>query len=503
MAVGIDFGTTRSKAAYLDATGKPVIVLNTRGEPFTPSVIHYPASGAPLVGQDALELMHIEPERCILYPKLKLGTVEQLLRAGGRVTATDATEQIIAALKADIERQRATALSQCVLTCPANFRDDAKQALKEACERNRIDVLKLVPEPTAAGIAYATSHAGAKHIGVYDFGGGTFDFSLLDVQGGQLTVLSTQGVARLGGNDLNDCLRQRVLSEVASKLGAQPTPTTHAMFFADLEQRVEQAKLSLGRQERVRIVVALDGQQFVVTVSQKDFQADIAPLVQQALDAMDKAVRAAGLAYSQIDRLILVGGTSRIPYIQERVAQHTGLVPKTDVDPDKVVAYGAALCCAIELNRQGATTAIGGIALPAPEVFVRDVTAHAVGCCVVERTGTQPHLLNSVIIPKNTPIPCQRTDRFFLEHEGQTEAQVEILQGEPNADRDACLLIGELRLTDLPPEPKRTQRVQVEYTIDGNGMVTATATDLVSGRSKTVSVDYKKGITPKEKPRAA
>ena len=155
------------------------------------------------------------------------------------------------------------------------------------------------------------------------------------------------------------------------------------------------------------------------------------------------------------------------------------------------------------MTQQGRTATIRDQVIPAPDVFVRDVTAHDVGCAVAEKSGTQARLVNAAIIPKNTPIPCQRVDRFYLEHEDQTAARIEILQGEANADRDDCLLIGELTLDNLPRESKRTERIQVEYVIDPNGMVTATATDLVSGQRQTVSIEYRKGIKPHQGPAAA
>jgi molecular chaperone DnaK len=218
---------------------------------------------------------------------------------------------------------------------------------------------------------------------------------------------------------------------------------------------------------------------------------------------LDRAVAGAGLTINQIDHLIMVGGTSRLPYIQDAVAQHTGLAPKTDIDPEKAIAYGAALASLSELARQGRNATIRGQVIPAPNMFVREVTAHPVGCCVVDTSIASRRLSNSVIIPRNTPIPCRKTDRFFLEHADQPQARIEILQGDSDANRDDCLLIGELLLDDLPEEDRATARIEVEYVIDGNGMVTATATDLVSNKQQTVSVDYKKGIKASEKPAAA
>jgi molecular chaperone DnaK (HSP70) len=218
---------------------------------------------------------------------------------------------------------------------------------------------------------------------------------------------------------------------------------------------------------------------------------------------MDSAVNAAGLNYDQITQLIMVGGSSRLVRAQEMVADHTSLVPKTDIDPEKAIAYGAALAAIDEMAKKGETAEFRGQKIPSPNLFIQDVTAHGVGCCTVDTSKSDRPMINSVIIPQNTPIPCRKVDRFHLEKDDQSEAKIEILQGKDDALRDDCLIIGELELKGLPPEDKATARIQVEYTIDTNGMVTATATDLVGGSTQTVSVDYKKGITPKSGPAAA
>jgi molecular chaperone DnaK len=217
---------------------------------------------------------------------------------------------------------------------------------------------------------------------------------------------------------------------------------------------------------------------------------------------MDTAVRSANLGYDQIDRLIMVGGTSRIPFIQDRVAEHTRLVPKLDIDPDKAVVYGAALACGAELTRQGETATVNGVVIPTPELLIHEVTAHAVGCCVLDRSAPKDCLRNAAIVTKHSRIPCQRTQRFFLNSEDQKDAQIEVLQGEPDAAREACLAIGEITLDNLPPEPQRTQRIQLNFEIDANGMVTVTAKDLVGGATKTISIDYKKNVKA-HKPTAA
>ncbi|MFC1793672.1 Hsp70 family protein, partial [Planctomycetota bacterium] len=274
-------------------------------------------------------------------------------------------------------------------------------------------------------------------------------------------------------------------------------------FYYELRQKAEAAKISLNSRKEVPIVLSVKTKQFVVKISQDQFHQDINPWIQKTLDAMNKAVSAAGLTYKEVDHIVLVGGTSKLPHIEQKVADATGIAPKTDIDPDKAISYGAAYICLTELAKDGQTPTSNGKVIPVPDVFVRDVTAHHVGCCVVDNSTSKRELQQAVIISKNTPIPCTRSDCFYLESEDQTEARIEILQGDPNTKRDQCLLIGEFDLKNLPREKVRTPRIQIEYVIDVNGMVTATATDKVSGKQQSVSVDYKKGVKPKDKPNAA
>lgn len=501
---GFDIGTTRCKVATVDRSGKPTIIGNGRGEQTTPSAVYRGATGEILIGTDAREQGIVDPARFTCNFKLDLGGTDNLFGDRPTFTPTDATAALVAALKQDAEKSTGIQVVEAVATCPANFRDDRKQALLEAFERNGIKVLRLVPEPTAAGYAYALNRGGGSGVYlIYDFGGGTFDVSVIKREGDQFTVLATEGVPTLGGNDLSRCIEEPVLDQVASACGQRPVRQSDGLFFLDLDQRIEAAKRSLGKQKEVPIVVAHQGHQVVVKITQEEFHAAIEPLVHQTLEATDQAVAESGLSFDRIDRLVMVGGSSRLPFVQERVADHTGLMPRADIDPEKAIAYGAALACVAEMARQGKTATIRGQVIPAPDLFVQDVTAHGVGCSVLDGDGSARRLINALIIPKNTPIPCQKTDHFYLEHEGQTHAKVEILQGEADAPRDDCLLIGELFLDALPTETQRTERIEVRYTIDANGMVNATATDKVSGKTQSVSVDYKKGITPRQRPAAA
>jgi molecular chaperone DnaK len=402
--IGMDIGTTYTKAAYVDPTGKPNSIPNARGEHSTPSVLYFEDKGAPLVGRDATEQAFLDPSRCVRNFKLGLGSTKNLLTNGQVVTPTDATARLIGHVKENAEVALGREVTEVAATCPANFKDDAKQAYLEAYAINGIKVIALLPEPSAAGFAYALARQGAsKTVIVYDFGGGTFDVSLIRIEGLQVTILATEGVPQLGGNDFNRCIEKLVLAEIDNKFGQTPSMRDDPLFFYDISTRIEAAKISLTQRTEVPLVAAYQGSQVVLTLSQDWFHTETRPLVRQSLDATDRAVAAAGLQMGQIDDLVMVGGTSRLPQVQEAVAGHIGLVPKITVDPDRAIAFGAALASIAELAKQGKTATIRGQVIPAPGMFVRDVTAHSVGCCVVDHSGPNKRMINSVIIPKNTP----------------------------------------------------------------------------------------------------
>lgn len=505
MLVSYDFGTSNSKGAYLDPNGKAVIIPNSRGDESTPSVVYLQKDGKHLVGRDALEEGHLDPENCIRNFKLKLGTTENLLAGSTVVTATDATAIVIGQLKEDAEKALNIKINQAIATCPANFRNDAKQALIEAFERNGIEVIKVIPEPTAAGIAYALDKVNQSKIIVFDFGGGTFDVTVIDKLANKTTILATEGVPQLGGKDINACIEKYMLDRIESQTSTRPDLARDALFFYELAERSEQAKISLANPSRkeVPIAISCNGRQIVEKITQEWFRKAIDPLIDQAIAAVDAAVKAAGLTYSDISSLVMVGGTSRLGYIQERVADHTGLYPKTDIDPLKAIVYGAAIAGIAELDKQGKTVSLNGQVIPAPDIVIQDVIAHDIGLCVVEGNGRQRRLIHNVMIPKNTPIPCNHSSSFYLEYDDQTDVQLEILQGQARADREDCLLIGQVLLSNLPLENKRSDLIMVFYDVNDSGMISATVTDKVSGQSQTVSVDYKNGIQQKSQAQIA
>lgn len=501
MIIGVDYGTWGSSIATLDRSGHPTVIPNIRGDYVTPSVVYRnPSTGEILVGTDAIEQAVVDPDNAVFYPKRNLSSQESLLKSGEAFTAENSTAAILRQLKADAEHYLGNEVCECVITCPANLKDDEKQALLNAAEKCGLKVLVLIQEPTAAGIAYGLDKSATEELLlVFDFGGGTHDVSLIRKEASLFDVLSTYGVAKLGGIHLTECIVNLILDFIEQQCGHRPDLEKDPLLRHEVLNKAEAGKISLGKQKEVPIVVSFQGQH-VIKITQEQYHAAIKPLVDQAIEAMDKAIEAAGLAYKQIDRLIMVGGSSCSPYVQSRVADHTGLAPKTDLDPRYVVANGAALACAAELKREGKTATVKGHVIPSPDFLAREVMANTIGVCVCNENDPSKPLVLSELVPRNTPLPFSHTEHFMLQFDGQTRCQIECLQGEPDAPRDDCLFLCELDIDDLPPEQKRSKRIEVTVSIDRNGITTVHGRDKISGKEAVASIDYKKGVTQKAKP---
>ncbi len=474
--IGIDLGTTRSKVAYIDETGRPQLLPSRRGDAYTPSVIFFEDGNNPIVGMEALAEGLIQPEHVLTCFKRGLGSDDVVYTDadGKQFTNTNLLTILIAHLKEDIEKRFNAEVNEAVITVPANFKDHQKQATIDAAKAAGLIVLKLLHEPTAAGIAYAIDKQQNQKLLVYDLGGGTFDVSILECKDDGIYILNTAGRERLGGEDFNDRIKQRVVAEYKKQTSYEPSVDSDPMFYQELSEKVEQAKITISQKSKTRLVIGCRGSQLIFELTRADFEAWTSDLRKETLICTTQAVEEAGLKWEDIDRIICVGGSVRIPAIENDLADLTGMVPHSDIEPDRSVVFGAALQCAIEQSTGGKTLMIGGRAIPSPQAFVHEVTAHRVDCCVVDADG---QLVNAVILPKATSIPAQKTDRFALQYEGQTEARIEVLQGEEGQLRDDCLSIGEIVLSHLPAQRKQSKRIEVTYIIDTNGMITAVGQD--------------------------
>ncbi len=495
--IALDLGGTRSKVVVLSVAGLPTIAPTNNGEWYTPTVIHCDRMGHVTFGLEAFERGQLEPEGLILDIKAKAGTHDNLLSNGQTMLAVDAIEVLLHAMVCDAERVLNAKPTHCVLTYPPCFRDDQKADLRAAAERLGLKVLLLLPESSAVAYLFATTRLGSKcHYLVADIGGLTVDVSVVSIERRDVRILATESRAGIAGNAFSDALLRRVLDEVEARCGKRPSLPDDAAFLYDLRQRVEQAKASLGTRADVLVHISWEGQHFTVTVQQTAYHADTADLIQSIEDIVQKTLAAAALDPQQLQHLIITGGGSHDPRIGAQLEARLGIAARTDVDPDRAVAYGA-LERGIEILREsGEASAAGMRILAAPRPKLTDVMAHDVGVSTRE-CGSDGHIL-SVLVRKNTPIPRRHSDSFFLEYEDQACARIEILEGEADAPQEQCLLIGEMELDNLPKEPQRTRRIVVEIYIDENGMVTAAATDKVGGQSQTVSFDYKHGVTADE-----
>lgn len=494
MYIGIDVGNSGIKMAYVDRTGQPVPVRGPRGGNSIMSVIYIdPTSGKSLIGEDAFEQSFVDPANAVSQFKLKLGSDDRLLADR---SATDLVAMLLVEARKHAERQTGESIDAAVVTVPANFMDIQKKAVLKAADIAGIGVLRLISEPAAAGFGYATRNAtnkrGEKSL-VYDLGSSTFDVTVIEADGDAVSVLATEGVQKLGGDDLDAALQTIVLRSIEQKTGKTPAALLgNPLFKLDLATRVTRAKVSLGTQDRVQIPLSPGGQPLVVAVERGEFESAIQPLIDQTLACVDRALAAAKIGSKDLSSLYMVGGPSRSPFVQNAVSSHTGLVPRCEIDPETAVAQGAALVAQSDLKAQGKQSRVGTDVIPQPDAFLREVTHHDIGVAVDDRQNGRKSIINSVVVPKNTPIPSRHTQCFRLESADQRDVIIEVLQGPNRADIAACQIIGRLEQHGLPVEPARSPRIEVTFELDKNTCVTVTARDTISGQSTSATVDVPK-----------
>lgn len=495
MNVGGDIGNKGVRISYVDRTGETRVTRQGRdGSSTLLSYIYIdPVSGNTLIGEDAFEQMFVDPANGVSGFKLQLGSDETLV---ANKTAIDLTAMMLVEAKRNAERQTGESVDSAVFTVPANFTDKQKKAVNKAAEIAGIPVLRLISEPAAAGFAYANRNAtnkrGAKFM-VYDWGSSTFDVSIMEVDGDAVKVLATEGVQKLGGDDIDNELQKMILQKIVQKTGKSTAALlNNPLFKLDLATRATRAKISLGIQARTQIPLSPDGQPLVIVVERTEFEAVVQPLVDLTLQCVDRALAAASITAADLSSLYLVGGTSRSPFIQNAVGDHTGLVPRCELDPETVVSQGAALVAQSDLKAQGKQSRMGADVIPQPDAFLVEATHHDIGVAVDDRQNGKRSLINTVVVPKNTPVPGSRQQRFRLESADQRDADIQILQGPDRADIKDCQIIGRVELRSLPIEAARSPRIEVTFDFDKDTCVTVRARDIISGQTVTATVDIPK-----------
>ena len=478
--IGIDLGTTNSCVAVMEG-GQPTVIANAEGSRTTPSVVAFTKDGERLIGQVAKRQAVTNPDRTVISIKREMGTSYKVNIDGKQYTPQDISAMILTKMKETAESYLGEKVSQAVITVPAYFNDSQRQATKDAGRIAGLEVLRIINEPTAASLAYGLDKEENQKILVYDLGGGTFDVSILDIGDGVFEVLSTNGNTRLGGDDFD----QRIIDYVAEQLKKENGIDLKQDKIAAqrLKEAAEKAKIELSGTTTANINLpfitadATGPKHLDVTLTQAKFNELTADLVEATIEPMRKALKDAGLTVDQINKVILVGGSTRIPAVQEAVKKITGKEPFKGINPDECVAIGAAI--------QGGV--LGG---EVKDVLLLDVTPLSLGL------ETEGHIFTK-LIERNTTIPTSKSQVFSTAADGQTTVEIHVLQGERQMAYDNKTL-GRFQLTGIAPAPRGVPQIEVTFSIDNNGIVNVSAKDKATNNEQQITITASTNLSEEE-----
>ena len=468
--IGIDLGTTNSCVAVMEG-GEPVVIANAEGARTTPSVVGFTKTGERLVGQVAKRQAITNPENTISSIKRKMGTAEKVHAGGKDYTPEEISAMILSKLKADAEAYLGEPVTEAVITVPAYFNDSQRQATKNAGTIAGLNVKRIINEPTAASLAYGIDKEADQKIMVYDLGGGTFDVSVLEIGDGVIEVLATAGNNRLGGDDFDQCITNYLVQEFKKSEGIDLSGDRVAM--QRLKEAAEKAKIELSGVTSTNINLpyitadATGPKHLDVTLTRAKFNELTAHLVEKTAGPVRQAMSDAGISASDLTKVLLVGGSSRVPAVQEMVKKLTGKEGFKGINPDECVAVGAAI--------QG-----GVLQGDVKGLLLLDVTPLSLG---IETLGG----VCTKIIDRNTTIPTHKSQVFSTAADNQPSVEVNVLQGEREFARDNKSL-GVFHLDGIAPAPRGVPQIEVTFDIDANGIVKVSAKDLGTGKEQNITI---------------
>ena len=470
--IGIDLGTTNSCVAVMEG-GKPVVVANTEGARTTPSVVAFTKTGERLVGEPAKRQAVTNAEKTISSIKREMGTDYKKEIDGKKYSPQEISAMILQKLKADAENYLGEKVSEAVITVPAYFNDAQRQATKDAGKIAGLDVKRIINEPTAAALAYGLDNEKEQKIMVYDLGGGTFDVSIIEIGDGVIEVLSTSGDNRLGGDDFDQKITDYMIAEFKKQEGVDLS--TDKMALQRLKEAAEKAKKELSSATTTNInlpfitATAEGPKHFDMNLTRAKFDELTCDLVDRTAVPVQNALKDAGITASELGQVLLVGGSTRIPAVQDKVKQLTGKEPSKSLNPDECVAIGASI-------QGGKLAGDAG----AGEVLLLDVTPLSLSIETMGGVATR-------LIERNTTIPTRKSQIFSTAADNQTAVDINVVQGERQFARDNKSL-GQFRLDGIPPARRGVPQIEVTFDIDANGIVNVSAKDLGTGKEQHITI---------------
>jgi molecular chaperone DnaK len=484
--IGIDLGTTNSCVATIEG-GKAVVIPNSEGSRTTPSVVAFSKDGERLVGVTAKRQAVTNSERTIISVKREMGTDWTKEIDDDKYSPQEISAFVLQKLKADAEEYLGTEVKQAVVTCPAYFSDSQRKATKDAGRIAGLEVLRIINEPTAAALAYGVDKEEDQTVLVYDLGGGTFDVSILEIYQvdgqPQIEVKATSGDNRLGGDDFDEVVMDWIVSEFKKSTGIDLKKDLQAI--SRIREAAEKAKIELSGTPSTQInlpfITMKDGQpeHLDMSLTRSNFEKLISKLVERTMSPTRQAMKDASIKKGDVDKVLLVGGSTRVPAVQQAIEEEVGKAPFKGINPDEAVAMGAALQAGIIVGDEGVT-----------DVLLLDVTPLTLG---IETLGG----VTTTMIERNTTIPSRRSETFSTAADNQPAVEVHVLQGEREFAKDNITL-GKFHLMGIPAAPRGIPQIEVAFDIDANGIVNVSAKDLGTGKEQSIKIESQTSLSEDE-----